>query len=173
MQDGNMKHTSEQVATVSALDVLVKECDARIVGQPKKKWLEKEPVFQAYDGPESDLQNQLDDFLAAYRIWSIRIPDAVWRWIAWKAPQGVKKWWRGIFGGIPDVLPMLRVSDKYMLCAPIELKNKAGKLHGKQKHWEGREISVQISRSPDESIAIVDQFRRDAEKIRSMLNEIK
>jgi hypothetical protein len=136
---------------------------------PKKKWQQQEAEYQPYDGPESDLQKQLDDMLVVLGIWFIRVPDGVWRWIAWKASEHVKKWFRHVFGGMPDTLPMIKISDKYMLCAPIELKNKKGQLHGKQKHWEGRGIAVQVSRSPDESIAIVRRFQEDAEKIKKWL----
>ena len=120
-----------------------------------------------YDGPESGLQTQLDDMLAAYRIWAIRIPDGFFRWLVMCAPSGIKAWFCGVFGGIPDSLPMIRISDKYMLCCPIELKTAKGKLHGKQKTWEAKGIPVQISRSPEDSIRIVDQFRRDAERASS------
>jgi len=122
--------------------------------------------FKPYDGPEDALQRQLDDMLAAYHIWYIRIPDKIWKWLAMCAPQSIKVWFRGVFGGIPDSLPMLRISDKYMLCCPIELKTAKGKLHGKQKHWEGQGIPVQVSRSPEQSIAIVRQFLADAEDMK-------
>jgi hypothetical protein len=85
------------------------------------------------------------------------------------APQSIKIWFRGVFGGIPDSLPMVRVSDKYMLCCPIELKTAKGKLHGRQKHWEGQGIPVQVSRSPEQSIAIVRQFLADAEEVKKSL----
>ena len=138
---------------------------------PKKKWLEPERQEPAYDGPESALQEQMDDMLAALGIWSIHIPDGVWRWIAWKATAGIKKWFRHALGGIPDSLCFIKVSDKYMLCAPVELKTKKGELHGKQKHWEGRGISVQISRSPEENIRIVEQFQVDAAEVRKFLHK--
>jgi len=137
---------------------------------PKKKWTE--PVSEKpYDGPEAALQKQMDDMLAALGIWSIHIPDKVWNWIAWKATTGIKVWFRGALGGIPDSLCFVPVSDKYMLCAPVELKTRKGKRHGKQKHWESRGISVQISRSPEENIRIVEQLQTDAAEVRKFLHK--
>lgn len=118
---------------------------------------------------EAPLQNQLNDMLAVLNIWQIRIPDGFFRWLKMKAPPGVQKWFFGVFGGIPDSLPLIRVSDKYMLCAPIELKSAKGRRHGKQKHWEEKGIAFQLSRDPDTSIAIVEQFRKDAEKVAQYL----
>ena len=116
------------------------------------------------DVPETALQHQMDDMLAAYGIWFLRFPDNFFRWIKMNAPAGIQRFFFGVFGGIPDTLPMIRISDKYMLCAPIELKSRKGQLHGKQKHWESKGIAVQISRSPDESIAMINSFIADAEK---------
>jgi hypothetical protein len=84
---------------------------------------------------------------------------------------GLKRWFFGVFGGIPDTIALIPISDKYMLCCAIELKTQdskkrpVGKAHGKQKHW-GTDLVAQISRSPDESIRIVEQFRRDAEEMK-------
>jgi hypothetical protein len=131
---------------------------------PKRKWSE-ESAGPAYTGNEAQLQTQLDDMLSALGIWFLRFPDGFFRWMKMCAPPGIQRFFFGVFGGIPDTLPMIRISDKYMLCCPIELKSAKGRLHGKQKHWEGRGIAVQISRSPEETIAIVTQFQKDAEKM--------
>jgi hypothetical protein len=143
-----------------------------MISQPKRKWAKKEkPADERYDGSEALLQGQMDDMLAALGIWFLRFPDGFFRWIKMNAPSGIQRFFFGVFGGIPDSLPMIKISDKYMLCCPIELKTAKGKRHGKQKHWEEKGIAVQISRSPEDNIAIVEQFQADANRIRCMLQE--
>ncbi len=117
---------------------------------------------------ESELQKQANDYLEAYRIRYIRIPDGVWGFLAYKASEGVKLWFRKIFGGIPDNVCMIRINEKYNLCLAMELKTKTGKLHGRQKHWY-KDLAVQISRSPEDTMEIINNFIKDAEK---MKNEI-
>jgi hypothetical protein len=114
---------------------------------------------------EEGLQKQLNDMLNAHGIWFIRIPDGIFRWMKMNAPMGVQRWFFGLFGGIPDCIPLIKVSDKYMLCCPIELKSKTGQRHGKQKHWETKGIPFQISRTPEKNIEIVEQFIKDANQI--------
>ena len=139
-----------------------------MMAYPKKRWSVVRVVDEGYDGSEALLQGQLDDLLAAHQIWFLRFPDNFFRWIKMNAPAGIQRFFFGVFGGIPDNLCMLRVSDKYMLCCPIELKSKEGRLHGKQKHWEEKGIAVQVSRSPERNISIIKQFRSDADIVRGL-----
>ena len=124
--------------------------------------------YPPYDGNEAQLQGQIDDMLSALGMWFFRIPDFFFKWIKMKAPVGIQKYFFGMFGGIPDTLMFERVSEKYMLCAPVELKSAKGALHGKQKHWENRGIAVQVSRSPDQNIDIVRQFQADAAIVKGL-----
>ena len=136
---------------------------------PKRKWVEAEKKkYTSYKGPESDLQKQLNDMFDALNIWNLRFPDGFFRYIKMKAPMGIQRFFFGIFGGIPDSLPMIKVSDKYMLCCPVELKNAKGQLHGKQKHWEHKGIAVQISKSPEQNIDIVERFQADAKIVQGL-----
>ena len=114
---------------------------------------------------ESQLQRQCDDYLEAFRIRYIRIPDGVWGYLAYKASESVKIWFRKIFGGIPDNICILPINEKYNLCLALELKTKTGKLHGKQKHWS-KELAVQISRSPEDTMQIIDEFVKEADRLR-------
>lgn len=120
---------------------------------------------------EEPVQKQLNDMLAAHGIWQVRIADGFFRWIKMNAPAGIQRWFFGMFGGIPDSLAMIKVSDKYMLCCPIECKSKTGQRHGKQKHWESKNIPFQISRSPETSIEIVDMFLKDVDTVRGFLGK--
>lgn len=126
--------------------------------------------YPPFDGTEAQLQGQLDDLLSVLGIWFIRIPDGFFRWVKIVAPVGIQRFFFGMFGGIPDIMPLIKVSDKYMLCAPIELKSAKGALHGKQKTWGDRNIAFQLSRSPDHNIAIINQFQIDAAIVRGLFN---
>ena len=139
---------------------------------PKNKWVEP-PQTDGYIGNEAQLQQQMDDMLSALGIWYIRIADGFFRWVKMNAPTRIQKYFFGMFGGIPDSLPMIRVSDKYMLVCPIELKSAKGQLHGKQKHWDGKGIPFQLSRSPEVSIRIVEAFQADAAIVRGLFEAQK
>lgn len=115
---------------------------------------------------EDALQQQANDYLEAKRIRYIRIPDKVWGWLAYKATEAIKLWFRKIFGGIPDNICILPINEKYNLCLALELKTKAGQLHGKQKHWS-KELAVQISRSPEDTMRIIDAFECETERIKN------
>jgi len=114
---------------------------------------------------EDVLQLQANDYLELKRIRYIRIPDTIWRWIAYKATEAVKIWFRKIFGGIPDNICILPINKNYNLCLALELKTAAGQLHGKQKHWS-KDLSVQISRSPEDTMRIIDKFIAEAERMK-------
>jgi len=106
---------------------------------------------------EDQLQTQCNDLLDAHRIRYLRIPDWIWSWLKLNAPVQVMKELSKRFGGMPDNMCIKKIDDKYNLLMALELKTKTGKLHGKQKTWE-KEIAVQISRSPDETIKKVNEF---------------
>jgi hypothetical protein len=140
----------------------------------KKKWQEpdKSKTMKA-EMPEASLQIYADELLEIKGLKSIRIPDGMWRWIAANAPEGVKKWWRWLFGGWPDNL-ILIPCGRYMLALPVELKtaDKHGKavgaLHGKQRHNAEAE-NWTIARSPEAFRETVERAERDAEKINKIL----
>jgi hypothetical protein len=140
----------------------------------KKKWKEpdKSKTMKA-EMPEDFLQVYADELLELKGLKSIRIPDNMWRWIAVNAPEGVKKWWRWLFGGWPDNLILIPIG-KYMLAVPIELKTQdkkgraVGALHGKQK-INAKEQNWTIARSPEAFRDAVEQAESDAEKINKIL----
>ncbi len=118
---------------------------------------------------EEAIQKQANDYLDIKKIRYIRIPDGVWGYLAYKASEGIKIWFRKIFGGIPDNICMIRINEKYNLCLALELKTKTGKLHGKQKHWY-KDLAVQISRSPEDTMQIIDGFEKEAERMKGVLS---
>jgi len=140
--------------------------------QQRKKRGRRKAAPALPDLPESAIQKQLDDMLEGMGIYFIRIPDNFWQWLHRysNASANMKKELGHYWGGMPDTMAFIKVSDKYMLCCPIECKSKEGRRHGKQKHWESQNIAFQISKSPDESISIVQQFLKDAPCIRHFLN---
>jgi hypothetical protein len=119
---------------------------------------------------ESALQDQLNDLLDVYNIKYIRIPNGVWKWLQFNAPQGILKFFQKTFGGIPDNVCIVPISKDYNLCLNIELKTESGKLHGKQKEWS-KETAVKISRSTNESIECVNEFKKQIGKCKKCLNK--
>ncbi|MDD5050982.1 MAG: hypothetical protein PHV93_04590 [Candidatus Pacebacteria bacterium] len=106
---------------------------------------------------EEQIQTQCDDLLAAYHIRYLRIPDWIWTWLKLNAPPQIVKELSDRFGGMPDNMLIKKIDDRYNLLMALELKTATGRLRGKQKTWE-KEIAVQVSRSPDETIANVNEF---------------
>ena len=111
---------------------------------------------------EKAIQKQANDLLNAHRIRYLRIEDWIWTWLRHNAPVQIVNELSERFGGMPDNVCLISVGN-YCLALMMELKSATGKQHGKQKHWP----AVQISRSPDETIEIVNQFIEDAEEINS------
>ena len=114
-------------------------------------------TISALQCTEEQIQKQCDDLLAAHHIRYLRIPDWIWTWLKLNAPSQIVKALSDRFGGMPDNMLIKRIDDKYNLLMAQELKTATGRLHGKQKTW-AKEIAVQISRSPDETIANVNAF---------------
>jgi len=132
---------------------------------PKKKWQKKTPEYLAVS--EDAMQDQANDLLAAYGIEYIRIPDGIWRWLQLNAPAHVQAFFKSTFRGMADNVCMIPISDKYSLCLCLELKSAKGKLHGKQKE-KNAALAWQVSRSVDETIAIIDTFRSDAARFKKL-----
>ena len=131
----------------------------------RKKRKRKAPVL---DITESQLQEQLNDTLNAYQIRYIRIPDSIWHWLKRNAPVEIVKIMSDAFGGMPDNVCMIPISDKYSLMLDIELKVKGRKKRGKQKHWQST-----ISRTPDENIKLIEEYIEQAEVIKEVLKRIE
>jgi hypothetical protein len=120
--------------------------------------------------PENALQQQINDLLDAYQIKYIRIPDGIWKWLQFNAPHGVLKYFQRIFGGIPDNVCIVPISDKYNLSLCAEIKTTTGKLHGKQKQWKN-EVSVQILRSTTENLNSVMEYKKQIAKCKKCLQK--
>jgi hypothetical protein len=112
--------------------------------------------------PEASIQSAVDDYLAVINLRSVRIPDAIWRWIAAKAPTGVRMWFGRVFGGLPDNIVLIPLNERYALALLLELKTTAGQLHGKQK-TESKRLPWRVARSVEEAVEIINQAERDAE----------
>ena len=119
---------------------------------------------------EDAIQKQCDDLLIALRIKYLRIPDWVWKWLKENAPVSVISELSGKFAGMPDDLPLIKLTEKYSLCLGLELKTEAGKLSTKQKRWI-KEVGGVVSRSPDDTIEIIDRFIKDADIIKNLISK--
>jgi hypothetical protein len=126
-------------------------------GQYGRKARQTKKSVVALKCTESQLQKQCNDLLDAHHIKYLRIPDWIWSWLKLNAPVQVVKELSGRFGGMPDNMCIRRINDKYNLLMALELKTTTGRLHGKQKTW-AKEITVQISQTPDDTIASVNDF---------------
>jgi len=124
----------------------------------KKKQLayQNKPRQPGLDITEDELQGQCNDTFDGYRIRYLRIPDWVWKWLKQNAPKHLLKEMSKRFGGMPDAIA-LKKGEKYNDALMLELKTKKGKLHGKQKDWD-KEFNVEISRTPDDTIKIIEEF---------------
>ena len=120
------------------------------------------------DITESQLQQQLEDSLDAYGVKYMRIPDYAWSWLKRNAPVHIVAALSRYFGGMPDCMCMIPISDKYSLALGIELKVKGRKKHGKQKHWQ----SV-VCRTPEENIEAVQKFAYDADIMREFADRLQ
>lgn len=126
------------------------------------------------DIPEKGIQKQLNDMLLAHRIKHIRIPDVFWFWLhnLSNAPEWLKMQLGASWGGLPDNMMLVPVSGKYMLCCPIECKKKKGRRRGKQLNWEDENLPFQITKDPDQSIAIVQKFMADVPAVRDVFRTL-
>lgn len=106
---------------------------------------------------ESALQKQCDDTLDGYRIIYLRIPNWVWKWLKQNAPVSLMNYMSTRFAGMPDSIAIKPLKGKYNLALCLELKTEKGRLHGKQKRW-AKELNVQISRSPEDTIKEIEEF---------------
>jgi len=131
----------------------------------RKRRKRKAPVL---DITESQLQEQLNDLLNAYQIRYIRIPDSIWHWLKRNAPVEVIRAMSDALGGMPDNVCMIPISDRYSLMLAIELKVKGRKKRGKQKHWQST-----ISRTPDENIALIEEYVKQADIVKEILERVK
>lgn len=119
---------------------------------------------------EDAIQKQCNDMLVALRIKYFRVPNYVWLWMKHNAPIEILKALTDSFKDMPDNVCLIKITDKYALCMPLELKTESGKLNKRQGDWIKYNGGV-VSRSPDESIKLVDQFIKDAEKIKEIAKE--
>ena len=117
---------------------------------------------------ESGLQLQCNDYLAIKRIKYFRIPDWLWKWLAKSMPEEILIQLRSMWGGLSDNTASIPISDKYSLTLHLELKSTKGKLHGKQKVM-AKELPIQISRTPEESMKIIDSFIDEASWLKALL----
>lgn len=136
--------------------------------QQLSHYYKKRPKKVFIQVPEIALQQQINDLLDAYQIKYIRIPDGIWKWLQFNAPYGVLKYFQKTFGGIPDNVCIVPISDKYNLSLCSEIKTTIGKLHGKQKQWNN-DVSVQILRSTTENLNSVMEYKKQIEKCKKCL----
>jgi hypothetical protein len=120
-----------------------------------------------YTGNEAELQGQLDDALDALGMEYRRIPDVLWNFLKRSAPMWVVNNMVKIWRGKPDTMILIPVSDKYSLACEIELKSSKGKLSTRQDDYCGR-MPVQVSRSPEKSMEIIEQMQADAAIVKGL-----
>lgn len=119
---------------------------------------------------EEPVQVFCEYYLKLKGIDFIRIPDQLWFWIKNKCPQWLLMVCSKYLAGWCDVIPIIPISDKYGLVCMVECKSQKGKLHGKQKNMAKR-LNYQIVRSEEDVIKTIEEFIKEAEKIKNILTE--
>ena len=126
---------------------------------------------------ESPVQEFLNKYLALKGLKNFRIPDLLFASMKWALIKKVI--YPHVYSGImkrligwPDNMVYAQLTDKYLIACPIECKSSTGKTHGKQKVMS-KLLNYQIPRSPNEVVKIVEEFIKDAEKIRTILKEVE
>jgi hypothetical protein len=122
-----------------------------------------------YDGPEEDIQNQMNDMLEKSGTEYRRIPGCVWDFLRRHAPIGVMQALCRTWKSKPDNLILIPVSKKYSLAVEVELKNKNGVMSGGQENYADR-MPVTLSRSTKENEEIFLGAMKDAERVRGFLS---
>lgn len=142
---------------------------------PKKKWSEPEVAPRNQPEIEEDLlQRFADEYMDTCRIKRFRFTDKMWAGLKLLTNNKPKWQWlliqfRLAFGGkMPDCMIYERMSDRYSMMFPLELKtqdNKGrqiGKLHGRQKVF-GKDDGWTIARSPENIESELRQWIKDSE----------
>lgn len=112
---------------------------------------QSKPKRDGYDGPEADLQGQMDDMLEKAGVEFRRIPDGLWAWLQLHAPPYMVKQLSRCFKGKPDTMILVPIlGTPYSLCREVEIKNRRGELSTRQAEYAER-MPVTISRSTDEN----------------------
>ena len=129
--------------------------------QVGRRYKEK-PVKKKDKTPEAALQRFLDDLLKVKKLRNFRIPDNFWSFLfaTTKFNMGLRRQFAGIFGGWPDNMVFLPLTDKYLIALPIELKTQKGRLHGKQVTM-GFDMNYTVARDSEAILAAVEQFEND------------
>ncbi len=146
----------------------------KLLGRYGRKAKRKRRAPPSVTVPESGLQKQMNDTLAAYNVKYLRISDNFWNELrrAWKAGYISKgEYYRfcATFAGMPDNMGLIQISDNYNLNGPFELKTVRGKLNPDQRKWK-KETAVQVLRSTEENENAVVDFVKIAGKLRKLLD---
>lgn len=133
-----------------------------------KKRMKKKP---AGDRKESTVQAAVNDHLKRKWIKYFRIPDWFWNWLHNHsgATAHVKTSVAESFAGWPDNMCFYPITDKYLLALPIECKSGKGRLSGSSQRKMADELSYQIPRSAEAGIKMVNEFEKDAERIKTII----
>jgi len=118
-----------------------------------------------YDGPESDLQSQMDDLLVKAGIEFRRIPDGLWAYLKMHAPARMIKQLTWCFKGKPDTLILVPIpGTPYSLAREVEIKNKNGEMSKEQAAYAER-MPVTVSRSTADNERAVLETMAEAQRL--------
>jgi hypothetical protein len=136
----------------------------------------KSPPPKEGSATEAPVQAALDLYAELKELRSFRIPDNIWTWIhnpKSKVPVYVKKMFSEALAGWPDKIVFIPLTDKYLLACPIEAKSRTGTWSSKKQKLMGEEMNYQIPRSADQAIAVLNNFIKDAEKIKKIIEGVE
>ena len=118
----------------------------------------RQPKHKAWEGKESVLQSQCEEYLKVRRIPFSRVPDAAYRSIFAQPgiPLHIRSQIASCLRGLPD-LTIYQKDGEYNRCLMVELKTARGRLSQSQKHW-AEHCNVAVVRSFEDFQQLVDKF---------------
>jgi len=125
------------------------------------------------DKLEATVQKAVDDHLRRRGIKYLRFPDWFWSWVhvSSNATKIIKIRLGKSFGGWPDAICFYPVSGKYSLCLMDENKSKKGRFSSEKQKSMSEELNYQIPRSAEQGIAMIEEFIKDGEILKLLINK--
>lgn len=125
---------------------------------------------EGYDGPENDLQRQMDDMLEQMGVEYRRVPDGLWRWLKANCPSYIIKQLSDLWKSKPDTCMLIPIpGTKYSIACEVEIKNRKGNMSPRQAQYAER-MPVTVSRSTAENEAAVLGALAFADKIAKQID---
>ena len=141
---------------------------------PKKTWGKPRSKTNKAQYPEAVLQKAVNEWLELKKIRYLRFPDWFLTWMRLNTPRHVGAEFFRVWSGMPDNIPLIKITDGISLAVWIELKTEdkkgreVGRLHGKQKN-KSKEDGWFVCRNLKSFESVMEKTTKIAEKIKHFL----